>query len=132
MRQPPVRLVPLALLLSVISICLTILAILSFTTARADLRLAQKYAETVQSRYALEEKGQRYLSDLSAGRVSAPEEDDSGLLRTELESDGSRLLIVLRRDGAGGYEILSWRQEKRWEQDRTIDNLWSGSFEKGE
>lgn len=132
MRQPPVRLVPLALLLSVISICLTILAILSFTTARADLRLAQKYAETVQSRYALEEKGQRYLSDLSAGRVSAPEEDDSGLLRTELESDGSRLLIVLRRDGAGGYEILSWRQEKRWEQDQTIDNLWSGSFEKGE
>ena len=132
MRQPPVRLVPLALLLSVISICLTILAILSFTTARADLRLAQKYAETVQSRYALEEKGQRYLSDLSAGRVSAPEEDDSGLLRTELESDGSRLLIVLRRDDAGGYEILSWRQEKRWEQDQTIDNLWSGSFEKGE
>ena len=49
MNKAPIRLGPMALLLTVISICLTILAILTFTTARADLRLAQKYAETVQA-----------------------------------------------------------------------------------
>ncbi len=54
MKQVPIKLGPLALLLAVISICLTTLAILTFTTARADLRLAQKYAETVSTRYELE------------------------------------------------------------------------------
>ena len=39
MKQIPIKLGPLTLLLTVISICLTVLAILSFTTARADLRL---------------------------------------------------------------------------------------------
>ncbi len=42
MKQIPIKLGPLTLLLTVISICLTVLAILSFTTARADLRLAEK------------------------------------------------------------------------------------------
>ena len=43
--QQPIKLGPLALLLTVITICLTTLAILTLTTARADLRLAEKYAE---------------------------------------------------------------------------------------
>ena len=54
MKHVPIRLGPLALLLAVISICLTILAVLSFTTGQADLRLAQRYADTVTERYALE------------------------------------------------------------------------------
>jgi len=65
MKQIPIKLGPLTLLLTVISICLTTLAILTFTTARADLRLAEKYAETVRSRYALEEQGQAFRQELS-------------------------------------------------------------------
>ena len=53
MNQVPVKLGPLALLLTVISICLTTLAILTFSTARADGRLAERYAETVTLRYEL-------------------------------------------------------------------------------
>ena len=52
-NRTPIRLLPLALLLTVISICLTVLAILTFSTAGADLRLAEKYAETVRTRYEL-------------------------------------------------------------------------------
>ena len=44
MKQVPIKLGPLALLLTVISICLTTLAILTFATARADWRLAEKHA----------------------------------------------------------------------------------------
>ena len=54
MHQVPIKLGPLALLLTIISICLTTLSILTCTTSGADLRLAQKYAETVQTRYSLE------------------------------------------------------------------------------
>lgn len=130
MNKAPVRLGPLALLLTVISICLAILAILTFTTARADLRLAEKYAETVQARYALEQDGQEYLCRLSAGTEAAPEPDEDGMRRVELERDGFLLRIALLDDGQGGWTVLSWRQEKRWEQKETIDNLWSGSFGK--
>ena len=130
MNNTTVRLGPIALLLTVISICLTILAILTFTTARADLRLAEKYAETVQARYALEKEGQEYLAQLHAGRVSAPEPEEDGLRRVELERGGYWLRVSLRDDGRGGYEIVSWRQEKSWEQEETIGNLWSGSFGK--
>ena len=130
MKQAPIRLGPLALLMTVISICLTILAILTFTTARADLRLAEKYAETVQTRYALERQGQAYLSRLNAGEVAALEADETGVLCTELEQEGVRLSIGLVPDGAGGYAVVSWRQEKEWEPNDDIGNLWSGSFGK--
>ena len=128
MKNPPIRLGPLALLLAVISICLTILAILTFTTARADLRLAEKYAETVQARYALEKDGQEHLARLNAGREAAPAPDEDGVCRVELSRGGCLLHIGLREDGQGGWEVLSWRQEKIWEQNDLIDNLWSGSF----
>ena len=130
MNKAPVRLGPLALLLTVISICLAILAILTFTTARADLRLAEKYAETVQARYALEQDGQEYLCRLSAGTETAPEPDEDGIRRVELERDGFLLRIALLDDGQGGWTVLSWSQEKLWKQKETIDNLWSGSFGK--
>ena len=61
MRQIPVKLGPLALLLTVISICLTTLAILTFTTAEADRRLADHFAETIETRYRLESQGQAFL-----------------------------------------------------------------------
>ncbi len=130
MKNPPIRLGPLALLLTVISICLAILAILAFSTSRADMRLAEKYAETVQARYALEKDGQEYLCRLNAGREAAPEPDEDGVRRIELERGGCLLSIALLDDGQGGWTVLSWRQEKRWEQNETIDNLWSGSFGK--
>lgn len=131
MKKPPFRLGPLALLLTVISICLTILAILTFTTARADLRLSEEYAQTTKARCALEAQGQEYLSRLNQGLETAPKTDEDGLCRVELEHEGYLLHIALR-PGAGGYEIASWKSEKIWEQSDTIDNLWNGSFTKGE
>lgn len=127
MKRSPIRLGPLALLLCVIGICLTILAVLSFTAARADLRLAQKYAETVQARYALEQQGQEYVCALNGGRVPAPEEDEDGLIRLDLEHKGFLLHLVLLPDGENGFTPVSWRQEKTWQAEETIENLWDGS-----
>ena len=42
MKHVPIKLGPLALLLAVISICLTTLALLNVSTAKADERLAEK------------------------------------------------------------------------------------------
>jgi len=131
MNRPTVRLGPAALLLAVIAICLAILAILTFTTARADLRLAEKYADTVRTRYALESDGQKYLAGLAAAPGTAPPADADGVIRVELDRDGYRLSIALEPDGAGGFRTVGWRHEKPWEQEETIGDLWGGFFGTG-
>ena len=120
--KAPIKLGPLALLLSVISICLTTLAILSFSTASADLRLAEKYAETVTARYALEAEGQKYLRDVSLGRADG-ETDEDGVLWKKLERGGAVLTVGVDPEG----RIVSWRQQMEWNQDTVIGDLWLGN-----
>ena len=130
MKQVPIKLGPLTLLLTLISICLTTLAILNFTTSRADLRLAEKYAETVTTRYALEREGQEFLREIAGLDENDLdlydfERDGDGTLWHIIERDGAKLHIGLRPD-ADGVEVVAWRQEKEWAQDETIGNLWMG------
>ena len=131
MKQVPIKLGPLTLLLTVISICLTTLAILNFTTARADLRLAERFADTVQARYALEAEGQEYLREMdqlspqAAEAMQRREADEDGVIWHVLEQGDAHLRIGLRWDN-GVMQVVSWRQEKDWAQDELIDNLWSG------
>ena len=130
MKQVPIKLGPLTLLLTVISICLTTLAILNFTTARADMRLAEKFAETVQTRYALETEGQEYLQELDA--LSAAERaalkreaDGDSVLWRLFERDSARLHTGVQF-GEDGVQIVSWRQDKEWNREETLGNLWPG------
>ena len=133
MKQVPIKLGPLALLLAVISICLTTLAILTFTTARADLRLAEKYAETVSTRYELEKQGQAFLQEL-AGTARADydlmgwEADAQGVYRVEFEQDGAKLSIGFQPGGEKGYTIISWRHTKDWTENDSLGELWDGGF----
>ncbi|MBO5517009.1 MAG: hypothetical protein J6A42_02865 [Firmicutes bacterium] len=124
MKHVPIRLGPLALLLAVISICLTILAVLSFTTGQADLRLAQRYADTVQERYALEAEGQQFVADVCSGN-----DLQSGLpLVTETieNENGLSLQIELKQNAQGAYGITSWKFLRDWEEDTDLDNIWTG------
>ena len=132
MKEIPIKLGPLALLLTVISICLTTLAILSFATARADLRLAEKYAETVRSRYALEEQGQAFRRELSETDpadygLSGWERDSKGVYHTVLTQGEQSLTIGFRPNGESGTEILQWQHTKNWTEDESIGQLWDGS-----
>ncbi len=123
MKQVPIRPGPLALLLTVVGICLTMLAILTFTTARADLRLAEKYANTVSLRYELEAEGQRWLSEVQKGTVKR---SGDGTYRVTLEKDGSLLSIAAAGED-GEVRVLSWRHTRAWEPDTAIGNLWTGN-----
>lgn len=133
MKQLPIRLGPLALLLTVISICLTVLAILSFTTAEADLRLAEKYAETVSQRYCLETEGQELLARLRDSEPAAlgMEQNTDGTWHRELETDGTYLYIAVKQAEDNRWEITDWRIYKDWEEDTDL-NIWDGGFRFGE
>ncbi len=133
MKQVPIKLGPLALLLTVISICLSVLAILTFTTARADKSLAEKYAETVATRCALETEGQRFLRDLDEalrqgdGGFLAALEREGELYAKRLTLDGTDLNIAFRLTGEGKPELLRWRIYREWTEDLDIGNLWPGN-----
>ena len=136
MKHIPIRLGPLALLLTVISICMAVLGILSFTTARADYSLAEKYASTVQERYALERAGQDFLRQageaLKAGDrlegLAGTETDEDGITHKTLEYEEVRLLIGIVPEGDWGFRVVEWRIQKDWEPAGNEGNLWDGSF----
>ena len=117
MNRAPVKLGPLALLLTVISICLTTMAILTFATARADRRLAEKYADTVQLRYALDELGQEWLQDAAR--------QGDGVYDAAFRVEDAQLIAKIQVEG-GQIRVLTWRHERDWEEDLELD-LWPGA-----
>lgn len=126
MNKAPLRLGPLAILLLVITIALASLSILTVTTARADLALAQRFAQTVQIRYRLESQGDRLLSEVREDRSKLEEYGavlEDGLYVCRLNSDGYTLVIGLEPES---LEVRIWQIHKDWEPDDHIDNLWSG------
>lgn len=135
MKQVPMKLGPVALLLTVISICLTVMAILTFSTANADKAMAEGFAQSTQIRYALEQEGQKFLQQadetLAAGGsledIPEAEPADGGVERT-LENRGYQLNIRLEESGEDGYAVAGWSLEKKWEEQETIDGLWVPSF----
>ena len=133
MKQVPIKLGPVALLLTVISICLTVMAILTFSTAGADKAMANMFANSTQIRYGLEQSGQEFLQQtdevLAAGGQLADVPDteaaDGGIEKV-LEEGGYQLTIRLQPAGEGDYTIGQWTLEKKWEEKETIDGLWQG------
>ena len=133
MKQIPIRLGPVALVLTVISICLTVMAILTFSTAGADANMADAFAGSVQTRFTLESEGQALLRDADELLASGGDLEDlpdvtateGGSVEKTLSRDGYQLKIRLREAG-GSYEIQEWTLSKTWEQKDTIDGLWQG------
>ncbi len=128
MRQVSVRLGPLALLLTVIVICMTVLGLLAVTTARGDLSMARRYADSVEARYALETQGQAFLQQITQEPSvwDDLDRDEEGVGRKVLREDGLSLHIgIIQRRGK--YEIVSWQFiQENWEPQEEIGGLWSG------
>ena len=132
MRHIPFRLGPLAILLTVISICMTVLGILSFATARADSRLAEKYAATVRLRYELETQGQLFLRE--AGEACARgaelrgltdvETDENEVVRKTFEESGFRLTVGIIPDSETGFRVVEWSMGREWEPGESMGDLW--------
>ena len=128
MNEHPVRLAPFALLLAVISICMTILGILTYATARADMNLAEAYAQTIQSRYAFEKAGETRLNALfSSPDAAALDANEDGIYREVLDNSAGLLLhIGIRVTEDGTPAIVEWRFEHEWTEDTSIGKLWDG------
>ena len=105
------RLGPLGLLLTVIAIALATLATLSFSSARADTILTDRFAETVRIRYSLDAKAQDYRR----------QNDDSDYEKV-FEEDGYEVAIAKEES-----DMKYYRLSKIWHNDENIHDLWEGN-----
>ena len=129
MNKPLVRLGPLAILLLVVSVALTTLAILTFTTSRADGALADRYGRTQEIRSQLEREGNEFLWRLLQDKNALNEPEVSlsdGSYVYQSEQDGYILTIVINEEDVSRSEC---RIRKDWNYDDNIDNLWDGEQE---
>ena len=118
----PVRMGPLALLLTVIGMALTVLAVLTFSAACADLDLAEKKASQVRERYLLESDGQAFLAALTEEAKAAPE---SRTVKEDLVR-GELTLHIEAVVSDGKADVTVWQLRKHWEEDAGVE-LWAGN-----
>ena len=129
MKRNHVRLGPCALILAVITLCMAVLSVLSLSTALADMRLSEKYAETVSLRYELEYEGQKYLDSIrkDISLLTENATGDDGVYIVRFEKDRSVLLVGIRLNGSEP-EVVYWKHQRLWEEENSI-NLWQGRGE---
>ena len=133
---PPIRSGALTLLLALAAICLAVLAVLSLTTAQADLSLAQKSLDRFSQDAALENEGQQWLAQLDAALAAGQDTTalgqtgEDGAVTTILTGEGGRTLTIAALptpQGPGRYTLTRWQ----YGQERDFDQgpqLWDGSF----
>jgi len=126
-----IKLGPLAIFLAIITIILTMLALLDFVTSNADAALSERYAEVTKTRYELEEKGNQFLMELDEflkdGNSPLMRDDvtrkGNGVYSHEEQLDEYKLTIEFETEGTG-YKIKRWKINKDWKETNQLDNIW--------
>lgn len=134
MRQGPTQIGILAIFLVIISVFLAVLATLSLSTADADLRLSEKSADTTEKAYMRESAGQEWLAQVDAALASGKalsdmpdtETKDNTTVKVFTDNTNISLVVGLKEDGNGGYEIAYWKTVTDWTPDTSIGDLWKG------
>ena len=108
-------------------LCMTVFAVLSLSTVRADLRLQEKSASAVEGWYAADTAAETILAQLRSGRTVPGVERDGTLYRYACKiSETQALAVEVRLDGAD-YEVLRWQAVSTadWQADTSLP-VWTG------
>lgn len=120
-------------------LCLTVFALLSLSTVRADLRLAQRSRQAVQDYYAADAQAQEVLARLRTGQplpegvpvetVSVDYADHGEEIHSYAVpiSDTQELQVEVRIDTPDDYEVLRWQvvNTGEWSFDGGLE-IWDG------
>lgn len=135
MKRRQMRLGTVAVLFTVVVLCISVLAVLSVATVRADKAMAERYAQQVSERTDLENAGQRWLKEvddaLQTKGTALTQDDlpkgsslDGGKISTVCVGNTRTLTIELELDFANSvpsYTILSWINTAQWEEDTQLE-----------
>lgn len=109
-------------------LCLTVFALLSLSTVRADERLSDASAQAVKDYYAADCKAQELLARLRFGETPKEVWTDGSLCGYTIPiSDTQELQVEVEIRTTNDYTILRWQAVPigEWELDEGLD-LWDG------
>ncbi len=111
-------------------LCLTVFALLSISTVRADGRLGDKVQSAVSGYYAADCQAERLLAQLRAGEMPEGVTEENGVYTYACPISDTQVLAVQVALDGDSYEILRWQalSSVSWEADDRIP-VWSGSNE---
>ena len=116
-----------ALLVIFAVLCLTVFAVLSLSTVRADQRLREKSAAAVEGWYAADTAAETVLARLRAGETVPHVEQDGNVYRYACEISATQALAVEVRVDGTEYEVLRWQAVSTadWQADTSLP-VWNG------
>lgn len=114
-------------------LCLTVFALLSLSTVRADGRLGEASAQAASSYYAADREAQTILAQLRCGlRPESVQVEDDGITTYASYacpiSDSLELQVEVELEGES-YTVRRWQAAPvgQWETDSGL-NVWDGEF----
>ena len=116
-----IKLGPLAIFLAIIAIILAMLAMLSYATGTADLRLAERYAEVTQIKYDLEMRGNEFLKKTEDEAMAYP--SDKEVIHSHTEENGDYTLSIDYSVLDGRVHVIRWRIGKEWTEQNIYDDI---------
>lgn len=135
MKRRQVRFGTISVLFTVVVLCISVLAVLSVATVRADKAMAERYAQQVSERAKLENEGQRWLEKidravqtkgtaLTQGDLPSGTSMDGTKITTVCTTDSRTLTIELELNFAESipsYTIVTWINVAQWEEDTQLE-----------
>lgn len=121
-----VKPITLSIILAVSVLSVVILSVLTFSTADADRRLAQRYADQAKETCLLEAEAQEWLCAFD-DRLQAGEITEHKISERIGREDGRNISIILSVDPeARTYQIEAWKVNLPVMKEQAFDNLWDG------
>lgn len=119
-----------SLLVAFAVLALTVFALLSLSTVRADVRLGDAAAESVKAYYAADAKAQEILARLRSGEMPENVEiKEWGVASYTVPiSDTQELQVEVElADGGSRWRVVRWQAmpSVEWEGDESLE-LWDG------
>ncbi len=124
------RIGSVSVLFAVVMLCMSVFAVLTVATAKADQSTARRYGEYIRRLNRCQNEGQQWLAEADAylnGKGDLPQNTEATdkELSTQLQSGEMQLTIRLTAQD-GKYEIRQWSCSRQWEAETDDQGVWQG------
>ena len=118
----------ITLLVTFAVLCLTVFAVLSVGTVRADGRLSDASARAVQAYYEADAYAELIFARIRAGETPEGVEMADGLCRYACRISDTQVLCVTLRQDTEGWSVLQWQAVStvEWQGDDSLP-VWDGN-----
>lgn len=119
-----------SLLVIFVVLCLTVFAVLSLSSVRADGRLSEASGAAVRAYYEADCEAEEILAQLRAGSVPSGVTVEGNRCRYECTVSDTQKLVVEAEVTGENYRILRWQTEAagQWQAEDEL-HVWDGKTE---